>query len=206
MNSVRLIENADDSEIATWIETRLNRFLGERDGPVTVALPGGSTPPPIIRKLVERDFDFSRLVVWPGDDRQVPADHEASNEGMLRNLFEPAGTEVVTLTIMEQVPQFDLVWLGMGSDGHIASLFPNTDPEGDDPEPIRRLIPDPLPDDAPYARVSLTIPSLTNTKELMLVVRGREKRRILDEAIAGKNDLPIARLLKAAEQPVTCFV
>lgn len=206
MNKARILEGHDDEAIADWVRGRLSSFLGGSDGPVTISLPGGSTPPPIYRKLASFDLDFSRVVIWPGDDRQVPVDHEASNEGMLRSIFEPAGAEVVSLTVMEQVPPFDLVWVGMGEDGHTASLFPNTDPRIDDPQPIRRITPDPLPPDAPYDRISLTIPSLTDTRELMLVVRGETKRRILDEAIAGKIDVPVARLLKAAKQPVTCFV
>ncbi|MEC7623062.1 MAG: 6-phosphogluconolactonase, partial [Pseudomonadota bacterium] len=100
---------------------------------------------------------------------------------------------------------FDLAWLGMGADGHIASLFPNTDPRVDEPRAILRLTPDPLPPEAPFDRISLTLPSLLASDALVFVVRGDEKRVVLDQAIAGQHDLPVARLLKAATQPVTCF-
>ena len=135
----------------------------------------------------------------------MPEDHEASNTGKLRDLFEPAGAEVVTLSEMEAVPHFALAWLGMGSDGHIASLFPNTDPKADEPRRIVRLTPDPLPPEAPFDRISLTMPSLLASDQLVFVIRGDEKRVVLDQAIEGKHDLPIARLLAAASQPVTCF-
>jgi 6-phosphogluconolactonase len=93
----------------------------------------------------------------------------------------------------------------MGGDGHIASLFPNTDPRVDDPLPVRRLTPDPLPPEAPFDRISLTMPSLLASDELLLVMRGAEKRAVFDAAARGDSDLPIARLLSAAHQPVTCF-
>jgi 6-phosphogluconolactonase len=179
--------------------------MASREGPVTITVPGGSTPFPIMERLLAHDLDWSRLVVWPGDDRIVPEDHPASNTGKLRALFEPAGAEVVTLTEMEAVPPFDLVWLGMGADGHIASLFPNTDPQVDDPRAILRLTPDPLPPEAPFDRISLTMPSLLASDAIVFVMRGADKREVFDRALAGEHDLPIARLLSAAKQPVTCF-
>ena len=205
MDNLTIIEGSGDAAIADWLAGRLREALGAKDGPVTITVPGGSTPFPIIAAMLEHDLDWTRLVVWPGDDRIVPEDHAASNTGRLRDLFEPAGAEVVTLTVMEAVPRFDLAWLGMGADGHIASLFPYTDPRVDEPRAILRLTPDPLPPEAPFDRISLTLPSLLASDALVFVVRGDEKRAVLDQAIAGQHDLPVARLLKAATQPVTCF-
>ncbi|MBX7496936.1 6-phosphogluconolactonase [Qipengyuania sp. 6B39] len=205
MADVTIIENASDADIAAWFAERLGAAMAAREGPVTITVPGGSTPFPIMEKLLEADLDWSRLVVWPGDDRIVPEDHEASNTGKLRALFEPAGAEVVTLSVMEAVPHFDLAWLGMGADGHIASLFPNTDPQVDDPRAILRLTPDPLPPEAPFDRISLTIPALLDSDGIVFVMRGADKRAVFDAALAGDSDLPVARLLGAASQPVTCF-
>lgn len=103
------------------------------------------------------------------------------------------------------VPHFALAWLGMGGDGHIASLFPNTDPRTDDPQTIRRLTPDPLPPEAPFERITLTIPALLESDELMFVIRGDDKRAVFEEAVRGDSDLPVARLLAASRQGVTCF-
>ncbi|MBX7513511.1 6-phosphogluconolactonase [Qipengyuania sp. GH38] len=205
MADVTIIERAGDEAIADWLAARLSGALDAREGPVTITVPGGSTPFPIIEKLLEHDLDFSRLVVWPNDDRIVPEDHEASNTGKLRALFEPAGAEVVTLTIMEAVPHFDLAWLGMGADGHIASLFPNTDPRLDEERRIIRLTPDPLPPEAPFDRISLTLPALLDSGQIAFVIRGSDKRTVFDEAVSGQSDLPVARLLKGSSQPVTCF-
>jgi 6-phosphogluconolactonase len=144
-------------------------------------------------------------VVLPGDDRLVPEDHAASNTGKLRALLEPLGVDVCALAEGTEPPHFAITWLGMGADGHIASLFPNTDPQADDPQPVRRLTPDPLPSEAPFDRITLTIPALLDSDEVMLVIRGADKRAVFDAAVRREHDLPVARLLAAADQPVTCF-
>lgn len=204
MAEVAIIEGSGDAEIAGWIAPRLQQALA-RDGPIAICVPGGSTPFPILEHLARAPLDWRRVTVWPTDDRVVPEDNPASNAGRIRALLEPAGAEVVSLTVMEQVPHFALTWLGMGADGHVASLFPSADPRADDPQRIRRLTPDPLPPEAPFERVSLTIPALTDCDTLMFVIRGAEKRAVFEAAAAGENDLPVARLLAAAESDATCF-
>lgn len=62
-----------------------------------------------------------------------------------------------------------------------------------------------MPPEAPFARLSLTIPALLNSDALLFVMRGADKRAVFDAAIRGEHDLPVARLLAAAHQPVTCF-
>ena len=205
MTEIEIIEDAGERAIAEWVHDRLQRALAAGDAPVAITVPGGSTPFPILGRLAAMKLDWRRVTVWPGDDRQVPEDHPASNTGKIRALLEPTGAEVVALTVMEQVPHFALAWLGMGADGHIASLFPNTDPRADDGQRIRTLTPDPLPAEAPFDRITLTIPALLDSDELVFVVRGGEKRALFEAAARGENDLPIARLLAAADQPVTCF-
>lgn len=201
---IEMIEDAGVTAVAQWLHGRLAVALARDEGPIAITVPGGSTPFPILECLTEMPLEWRRVTVWPGDDREVPEDHPASNTGRIRALLEPAGAEVVALTVMEQVPHFALAWLGMGADGHVASLFPSTDPRADDPLRIRMITPDPLPPEAPFDRISLTIPALLDSDELMFVIR--EDRRALFEAAArGENDLPVARLLRAARQPVTCF-
>lgn len=209
MADIDMIENASDADIARFLHHFLAARLAESDAPdnhpIAISVPGGSTPFPILERLAATDLDWRRIAVWPGDDRIVPEDHPASNTGKIRALLEPAGARVVRLEAGEQVPHFALVWLGMGADGHIASLFPNTDPRTGDVQKIRRLTPDPLPPEAPFDRITLTIPALLASDALMFVIRGADKRAIFDAAACGKSDLPVARLLGAACQKVTCF-
>lgn len=205
MTEIRMIESASDAAIARWLEQRLAAALATTPGEIAISVPGGSTPFPILADLVQAPLAWSRIAVWPGDDRIVAEDHPASNVGRIRALLEPAGARIVPLAEGAVPPHFALVWLGMGADGHIASLFPNTDPRVDDPQSLRRLTPDPLPPEAPFDRLSLTIPALLAADELLFVLRGADKRALFEAAVAGANDLPVARLLGAARQPVTCF-
>ena len=196
---------ASDARIAQWLGQQLERALAAQPGPLAITIPGGSTPFPILA-AIPRDFSgWPRITVWPGDDRVVPEAHPASNAGRIRAALEPLGAQVTALSEAAVPPHFALTWLGMGGDGHIASLFPNTDPQVDDRLPVRRLTPDPLPPEAPFDRLSLTIPALLDSDAILLVARGAEKRGLLEAAARGENDLPVARLLGAARQPVTCF-
>lgn len=198
-------QGASDSAIADWLAQHLSEALAAHVGEIAISLPGGSTPFPILAELANQGLDFSRIAIWPGDDRIVPEDHAASNVGRIRAALEPLGARIVPLEEGASPPHFALVWLGMGLDGHIASLFPNTDPQPDAPARVLRLTPDPLPPEAPFDRLSLTIPSLIAADALLFVARGAEKEAILRAAIAGEHDLPVARLLRAAQAPVTCF-
>jgi 6-phosphogluconolactonase len=184
MPDITTIPNADDTAVAIWLEERLTAAIAAASGEIAINVPGGSTPFPIFAILAKSSLDWSRIAVWPGDDRMVAQDNPASNIGRIREALEPAG---------------------MGPDGHIASLFPNTDPQADDAMLVRQITPDPLPPEAPFDRVSLTIPALLNCDELAFVIRGDDKRAVFDAAAQGESDLPIARLLRAARQKVSCF-
>ncbi|WP_374527181.1 6-phosphogluconolactonase [Novosphingobium sp.] len=205
MSTPLMIDGADDGAIAAWLETHLAAALAATDGPVAITIPGGSTPFPILSRLTGSAIDWSRIAVWPGDDRIVAEDHPASNVGRIRTVLEPFGAKVVALREGENPPHFALTWLGMGADGHIASLFPNTDPRPDAAKQVIRLTPEPLPPEAPFDRLSLTIPALLDSTELLFVIRGADKRTLFEAAVCGQHDLPVARLLQAAQQPVTCF-
>lgn len=205
MDTVTIIPDASDTLIAAWIEQQLARALAEQAGGIAITVPGGQTPFPILERLAGSALCWPRIAVWPGDDRIVAEDHPASNVGRIRALLEPRGAKVVALREGLAPPHFALAWLGMGGDGHIASLFPNTDPRADDPWLLRRLVPDPLPPEAPFARLSLTIPALLASDQLLFVIRGEAKGALFDAALRGEHDLPVARLLAAATQPVTCF-
>ena len=205
MNHVTIRPNASDEDVAAWLEGHLAKALRRAAGMVTITIPGGSTPFPILALLHGAALDWERIAVWPGDDRIVPEDHPASNVGRIRAALEPLGATVVPLAETATPPHFALTWLGMGGDGHIASLFPNTNPQVRDPLPVRRLTPDPLPPEAPFDRLSLTIPALLDSAALLFVIRGAAKAALFAAAARADNDLPVARLLGAAQQPVTCF-
>lgn len=214
MENVEIIDGAQPSEVAEYVNDHIARELGSTirdagDLALAITVPGGSTPFPIFEAMVKHPLEWSRVIVWPNDDRLVPEYHAASNTGKLRAIFEPVSTQVVALPDADVPPHFALTWLGMGGDGHIASLFPNTDPQVDADERVKRLTPDPLPPEAPFDRITLTIPALLNTQRLLFTLGGSaDKHAVFDGAMSGEHNLPIARLLRAANErgiKVTCF-
>lgn len=211
MRNVTIIEGADSAAIADWLDNHLVIANYHTDDRFAITIPGGSTPFPILAALIALDAGpaWTDMQVWPNDDRIVPEDHDASNTGKIRALLEPVGAAVTALAEDATSPHFALTWLGMGPDGHIASLFPNTDPQTDDPQAIRRLTPNPLPTRAPFDRITLTLPALVDTDAVVFTLGGAaDKRAVLDAAMRDENDLPIARLLRAAaarDIPVTVF-
>lgn len=203
MQNVTIIHGGDKAAIVQWLAGCLKKASA-----ITIA--GGSTPFPILEALIASDaVNWTGMQVWPNDDRIVPEDHEASNTGKIRAVLEPQGADIIALAEDSEPPKFDLTWLGMGPDGHTASLFPNTDPQVDDPLAMRRLTPDPLPAHAPFDRITLTLPALLETGVILFTLGGSgEKLEVFEAAMRGDHDLPVARLLKAAEDrsiPVTCF-
>lgn len=194
-----------DEQIANWLAGRLSDLCNSRDGTIAITVPGGSTPFPILTALAKKPLEWSRLEFWPGDDRCVPPDHAASNLKRLRESLDGTGATIVPLKEHCQLPHFALAWLGMGQDGHIASLFPNTDPQIDDDILVRTITPDPLPPEAPFDRITMTLPKFLAAEELVFVIRGDEKRSLFERAAKGECDLPIARLLQNARGAVTCF-
>lgn len=197
MTELTWAADGSDASVAAHVAAIVAR------GPATFAMPGGATPLPIFANLAGRNLPWEQVTIWPTDERRVPATHRASNLKALQAAFGNTGARLVALSEGAMPPRFDLVWLGMGADGHVASLFPNTDPSADAAPGVIRVMPEPLPPEAPFERLTLTLAALANTAEVILVVRGDAKRTLLEAAAAGENDLPVGRLLALA--PATVF-
>lgn len=193
-------------------------------GQALIALPGGKTPVPIFAKLAANKLAWKRVTVIPTDDRLVAVDSPLSNAAMIARAFLPLGARVVP--IGSENPDYrmagkaadarladlhwppDLVLLGMGEDGHTASIFPGADLEEALTGPKARralgVMPDPLPADAPVARVTLSRAAILSARTLTIVVTGDAKRRLLERAIADGplSATPIGRVLAEAEQAI----
>lgn len=192
---------ADDIASAT-----LDRFLDIQ--PRTIALAGGATPAAFYRRLAGIEYMWAETDMFFGDERCVAPDHPDSNYRMAREtLLDHVAARVhpmpgsacdpeayereLSRTFGDGMPRFDLVLLGLGADGHTASLFPG-DPALD--EQVRRVVRVERPD---HARLSLTPPALSAARTVIFLVSGTEKREPLGRLLADDATTPAA-LVRAA--------
>lgn len=181
-------------------------------GRFTVALSGGATPAPLFR-MISREapgagMDWSRTHIFWVDERCVPPDHQDSNFRLAHELLlakvPPPGPvlhrirgelppqeaarayeiDLARTFAGIRLPDFDLIWLGLGADGHTASLFPGADPER---SPDRTAIP--VRTGHPGSRrVTLTLPVINNARRVVMLVTGAGKADIVAEILAGKGE------------------
>ena len=196
-------------------------------GQALVAFPGGATPKPILEKLSEANIRWKNVTIIPTDDRLVPVDNPLSNVAMIAKIFIPKGARVIPITSEAANHHLagnaanarladlhwppDLVWLGMGSDGHTASIFPGPDMEAalNSSADVRAVgvAPDPMPPEAPVNRVTLTASSIAAARTTMLVIAGAEKKKVLDLAIeqGKKSAYPIGQVLEKIAVPLDVY-
>jgi 6-phosphogluconolactonase len=190
-----------------------------------IAVPGGKTGPAIFPKLTAQKLPWKRVTIIPTDDRLVPVDNDLANVRELARAFLPTGARVIPIVSgaaqdyrlagnaadarLQDLPwPPDLVWLGMGADGHTASIFPGSDLQTalDAPKARRAVgvMPDPLPTEAPVARVTLTRAAILSARTILITITGQEKRDVLEQAIADgqSSKAPIGRVLAEVEQPI----
>jgi 6-phosphogluconolactonase len=197
---LRFASDGSDAAIVSLLRAAL---AGEE--PARVALAGGATPAPILAQFAAAARDLSHVDIWPTDERCVAPEHPASNLGALRRVFAKTGARLHALQEGAAPGLFTLVWLGIGNDGHIASLFPHPDIAADAPSAVVRLTPEPLPPEAPFDRLTLTYAALLNAAQVIVVARGAAKRALLDAAAFGDGDLPISRLVRFARAPIIAY-
>jgi 6-phosphogluconolactonase len=181
--------------------------------PGTVALSGGSTPKLMFEILAEQ---FREQVAWPdihffwSDERHVPPDHPESNYRMAHeallshvpvsannvhrirgenpNAAEAAAEYEQTLIAVtkQELPRFDLIFLGLGTDGHTASIFPGSEVLHE----TRRLVAAPYVEKLKSYRITMTLPLLNNGASIVFLVSGAGKAQIVKEVLEGENEYP----------------
>ena len=202
--AVRWARPGDATAVADRIAVEL-----ARPGAKRIALTGGSTPAKVFDELARRDLDWTGVTICLTDDRRVPDDHPASNHGKLvaalGAVLAGGGVTIERLTEGAPVAPFDLVWLGMGEDGHIASLFPHMQAVIRPGATVISTTPIPLPPEAPFDRLTLNLRALKATKEIILVVTGNSKRALIERVLAGSDAYPVSDILRGYGPPVTIY-
>jgi 6-phosphogluconolactonase len=198
MSSVDITVVADAEEAARVVAERLAEQAGAGG---SIVLTGGSTPRRAYQIAAELEPDWSRVELWWGDERCVPPNDPQSNYGMAkRALLDRLETQPAAVHRMQgelgrdeavaeykhelaEAGTFDLVLLGLGPDGHIASLFPNfptLDVTG------RDVVGSQAGHEPFVERISLTLPRLCNTAELLFLVAGADKADAVARALDGR--------------------
>jgi 6-phosphogluconolactonase len=190
-----------------FIETAVKEIVALQ--PRSLALAGGYTPRPVYERLALTDLPWADIDVFMGDERCVPPDDPASNYGMARAaLLDRVPARVhpppapgcdaeayereLTSVFGTAMPAFDLVILGLGADGHTASLFPGSPALAvRDRAVVRVEAPD-------HARLTLTLPALSAAKTALFLVEGAGKREALAKLIAGDATIPATQVTAAS--------
>jgi len=183
---------------AEWLELEMNRAIAGR-GACSVCLTGGRTPEPVYRELASvSSIDWSRVDVFFGDERAVPPDHPESNYLMVHRVLlsrvpVPAsqvhrmeaerGDREAAAREYERVlpPRLDVLVLGMGPDGHIASLFPGSAVLDE----RQRLVVPVVGAKAPVDRLTITPPVIEAARGVAVIATGEDKAAMVARAIEG---------------------
>ncbi len=220
----------DRARLAAALARRIADLLAEavqRDGRAGLAVSGGSTPGALFDRLSQLDLPWDRVTVTLVDERWVdPADPDA-NEHLVRTRLlrnRAAAAAFVGLKTpadraadgedecgrrLAQVPRpFAAVVLGMGRDGHTASLFPGAAqlPAAVDPDSNRTCVAV-TPPDAPHDRMTLTLPVILDAERIFLHITGEDKRRVLQKALqeGPAGEMPIRFILRRQTPPLEVF-
>ena len=210
---------ADRTELARVAAARIGAWLRD-EGHGTLGLAGGSTPRLTYEFLRSEDVPWEQTHVWLTDERHVPINHEDSNGGMaLKALlshvparFHPVEyNEDAAVSAVRYERELDDVWsstsggpglglmlLGLGDDGHTASLFPGTKAlEEQDRYYVANWV-----DDLSTWRLTATLPLLARADQLIFLVAGEDKAQVVAQILEQKSNHPAATVGRASVDTV----
>jgi len=212
-------------DLASEVSSRLVQGI-EQQGCASLVVSGGRTPLGFFHVLSQQVLDWSKVIVTLADERWVDSGHKDSNEKLVReNLLINHARQAEFLALktcaesaamgcseleksLSNMDPFNVVILGMGDDGHTASLFPGATALATGlamDSGLSCVAMKPL--DAPHERISLTLPRLLNCDYLAVHICGSSKKKVLQQALAGTSvtELPIRAVLQQDLTPVNVY-
>lgn len=204
---------------ADYIEQLIAKLTISKEK-VFIALSGGSTPLPILEELSKRALAWDQLFFFMVDERIVPLNDSRSNFGAISkvffdritsksfsmvqevmsthetiNAYESTMRDLMELNA-EGFPVFDLILLGMGDDGHTASLFPRTLALK---ENSRWVVENKVPQ-LNTRRITLTYPTILSAKKIVVLIKGETKKKIYEEIVSNTETLyPMQKVMLERE-------
>lgn len=210
MNAGELVIAYDVKDLAAGAAEFITKEIIAASTTFRLVLSGGSTPRPLYTLLGEKhELPWDRVELFLGDERFVPPDHPDSNFRMVRETLlahgiqpkavhpiptdgtpqDAAARYAVLLKSIKEQPLFDLNLLGLGEDGHLASLLPG--------QPVleeRDKLVAAVPEGRDEQRITLTYPALESSRITMFLVSGAAKAEMVRRARVGDVSIPAGRL------------
>lgn len=213
-------------EASTAAANRMAELVAKRldnNGGASMVVSGGTSPQQCMAALAKAPLDWPRVQVLLSDERWVPPQHEDSNEKLVRETllvgaaaaaqFQPVYAAGVSPEercdeLQDPLPvlPFSCSLIGIGTDGHFASLFPDAEQlkAGLDVESSRLYLPITTAA-SPHPRISMTLAAISRSDEIALLFFGDEKLDVYKQSKASTNGYPLSRLLRQKRAPVRIF-
>ena len=223
MNENTFETRLEASEAAAERIAELLAHRLDNQNKASIVVSGGTTPGPCLSALSKTALDWPRVQVVLSDERWVPADHADSNEKLVRETLlvdEASAANLLPVFDDDVSPEqrcdalqdplpvlpFACSLIGMGTDGHFASLFPDAEQleHGLDVESGRLYIPVTTAA-SPHPRISMTLAGISRSDEIVLLFFGEEKLAVYRHALESSNGFPVSRLLRQKRAPVSVF-
>ena len=214
-------EGASAAAAARITELLQKRLDNNDDASLIVS--GGTTPRQCLETLAGAHLDWNRVEVLLSDERWLPPDHDASNERRIRESLLVGNAAAASLrsvyaeqqTLEERCDElqdplpalpFACALIGMGADGHFASLFPDAEQLelGLNVESGRLYIPVSTVA-SPYPRISMTLAGISRSDEIVLLIFGEDKLDVYRQALESVNGFPVSKLLRQKRAPVAVY-
>jgi len=214
--------SALNARFARDVAAQLRQAIAER-GTAYLVVSGGRTPQGFFQQLAHQDVNWAQVVITLADDRFVPLSSDASNERLVRETLlqgpvaaaqfvslitdHPTAEQAVPelLQRVQALPTFDVVILGMGEDGHTASLFPCSRELAAGVAADAPALLATNPTTAPHQRISFSLPRLQNSRAVYLHLVGAAKLTVLQQAVDGHDlmAMPIRHFIQQSQPELT---
>ena len=211
MDSLEILKENNHIDCSNTLLDLISSEINDSEN-YSLGLSGGSTPKFFYELFAEKYKNYSNIYLWTVDERHVDINDENSNQRMINSIFSNSNLNIIeysyeedpdhsakdyTTKVFSKIEKFNVAILGVGEDGHIASLFPgttalNADEKGLVQNEVNILT---------RWRVTSTFKLLKNVEHVYLLVTGENKKEII-EKIGKENDLPVNELIRLRKKTV----
>mgnify|MGYP001409465952 FL=1 len=204
IKSLEIIKEKTHEECSKLLLKLISKHINEFEK-FSIGLSGGTTPELFYKLFSKKYHEYSNITLWTVDERHVDTTEKISNQKMINSIFNDTKLNVIkydynedprlsaenyTTKVLEKINKFNIAVLGVGDDGHVASLFPNTralesDKKGFVENEVNILT---------KWRITSTYQLLADVESLYLFVTGENKKEIIQK-IGNEDDLPVNKLI-----------